>query len=462
MRILSGLLLAAVASAQTPSPFGLFRPNPRANDAKALNVLPEMDIEQEIAKAEQERGMTKMLIFGKINPVSVDFFSVAQPEWLDNGILFTAGWRVENAYSLAIHFDKFDVPQGGALFVVGNDKVIGAFTHETKWFEGNLMTQHLDGNQVTVQYFQHRDTKGKATIHVDVVTSSFRDVDSLNAGLCNIQAACANTQDACNPSCTPTNRLCSIWCTHIRQNPAEGQWADRVWFERQQRAATVMVSAAGSRFCSGSFIDNVNRAPLLLTAAHCGTGATTLIQQFWRSPICASIENFDGTFEQRGNIRVVAQRTESDVTLLEVGDPTLPANTFLSGWDATNDPTVIANVVAVHHPARSNMKLAHGGAVILSRWSGSGDPTHWRINAWTEATTEGGSSGSPMYHRQTRRIIGQLHGGSAACPALNGWDAYGGIFRSFLEPNFRQALTGGTTRLFMDGQFLRGFGNSTQ
>jgi V8-like Glu-specific endopeptidase len=324
------------------------------------------------------------------------------------------------------------------------------------------MTQHLDGNQVTVQYFQHRDTKGKATIHVDVVTSSFRDVDSLNAGLCNIQAACANTQDACNPSCTPTNRLCSIWCTHIRQNPAEGQWADRVWFERQQRAATVMVSAAGSRFCSGSFIDNVNRAPLLLTAAHCGTGATTLIQQFWRSPICASIENFDGTFEQRGNIRVVAQRTESDVTLLEVGDPTLPANTFLSGWDATNDPTVIANVVAVHHPARSNMKLAHGGAVILSRWSGSGDPTHWRINAWTEATTEGGSSGSPMYHRQTRRIIGQLHGGSAACPALNGWDAYGGIFRSFLEPNFRQALTGGTTRLFMDGQFLRGFGNSTQ
>jgi len=464
MRFLSGLVLAAVASAQSPSPFDLFYPNPRANDAKALNVLAEMDIDAEIANAERERGMNKVLVFGKINPVSADFFSVAQPEWVDNGILWTAGWRVENAYSLAIHFDKFDVPQGGALFLVGNEKILGAFTHETKWFEGNLMTQHLDGNQVTVQYFQHKSTKGKATIHVDVVTSAFRDPASYNAGVCNIQAACANTQAPCNPSCTPTNRACSIQCTHIRQQPSEGQWADRVWFDQQQRAATVMVSAAGSRFCSGSFIDNVNRAPLLLTAAHCGAVSTTLIQQFWRSPNCQSIDNFEGTFEQRGNVRVVAQRTESDMTLLEVGDPNLSRTTYLSGWDATNDPNVIANVVALHHPSRSNLKTSHGGAVILSRWSGTGDPTHWRINAWTEATTEPGSSGSPIYHRQTRRIIGQLHGGSAACPALNGWDAYGGVFRSMLEASFSNALRGATGRTNMDGQFLfpQDLTNSTQ
>jgi len=377
--------------------------------------------------------------------------------------LWTAGFRVENAYSLAIHFDKFDVPEGGALFVVGDGKTLGAYTHETKWFEGNLMTQHLDGNQATVQYFQHKKAKGKATIHVDVVTGAFRDPTSYNAGVCNIQAQCANTQAACNPSCTPTNRLCSIQCTHIQQNPASGQWMDANWFNQQQLAATVMVSAAGSRFCSGSFIDNVNRAPLLLTAAHCNAGATTLIQQFWRSPSCQSIDNFDGTWEQRGNVRVVSNRQESDMTLLEVGDQAISRNTFLSGWDATGDPQVIANVVAIHHPARSNMKVSHGGAVILSRWSGTGDSTHWRINAWTEATTEGGSSGSPMYHRQTRRIIGQLHGGSAACPALNGWDAYGGVFRSMLEASFSNALRGSTGRTNMDGQFLfpRDLSNST-
>ena len=36
------------------------------------------------------------------------------------------------------------------------------------------------------------------------------------------------------------------------------------------------------------------------------------------------------------------------------------------------------------------------------------------------------------YDAQSKRIIGQLHGGSAACPALNGYDRYG-LFSSNCE-----------------------------
>jgi len=44
-----------------------------------------------------------------------------------------------------------------------------------------------------------------------------------------------------------------------------------------------------------------------------------------------------------------------------------------------------------------------------------GDGTHWRITSWSDGTTtEGGSSGSPIFD-PTGHIVGQLHGGYAAC-----------------------------------------------
>ena len=44
-----------------------------------------------------------------------------------------------------------------------------------------------------------------------------------------------------------------------------------------------------------------------------------------------------------------------------------------------------------------------------------GDGTHVRIEDWDIGTTEPGSSGSCLYDEATHRVIGQLHGGFAAC-----------------------------------------------
>ena len=41
--------------------------------------------------------------------------------------------------------------------------------------------------------------------------------------------------------------------------------------------------------------------------------------------------------------------------------------------------------------------------------------THLRIVDWDLGTTEPGSSGSPMFDCTTHRVVGQLHGGYAAC-----------------------------------------------
>ena len=58
-----------------------------------------------------------------------------------------------------------------------------------------------------------------------------------------------------------------------------------------------------------------------------------------------------------------------------------------------------------------------------------GDGTHVRITDWDLGTTEPGSSGSPLFD-QNHRIIGQLHGGYAAC-GNDDSDWYGRFFTSW-------------------------------
>ena len=52
-----------------------------------------------------------------------------------------------------------------------------------------------------------------------------------------------------------------------------------------------------------------------------------------------------------------------------------------------------------------------------------GDGTHVRVSDWDDGTTEPGSSGSPLFN-QDHQVIGQLHGGGAAC-GNNKSDWYG-------------------------------------
>lgn len=447
-------MMAAVAGAQMADTFTAFDTSTAANVKPMVVVpIPEMDIAHEHRLAAEEFGLTKVLKFGKINNISRDFFDFAHVEKLEEGLLYSAAFRVENAVSLAIHFDQFEVSEGGAVFVVGDNHVLGPWTHKQRWAEGNLMTRHVDGNQVTVQYYHSAGTMRMPALHIDVVTSAFQQPKM--SAVCNIQAVCAEPENRCS-GCDVRDRSCSIQCTHGDGDNSNPQWADQSWGDREQHATVAMATAAGSRFCSGSFINNADGKPLVLTAAHCGVSGTAVVHYFWRNPDCTSADNRAGDHEVAGNLVVLANAPESDMTLLEVRADNMPVGEiFLAGWEAGDISNPAQNVVGLHHPRASNQKISHGGAVITSRWSGSGDPTHWRINVWTEATTEPGSSGSPLYNRETRRIIGQLHGGSAACPAYNGYDAYGGVFRSFAQnAAFRTALTNDNGDTGMDGAFL--------
>ena len=89
--------------------------------------------------------------------------------------------------------------------------------------------------------------------------------------------------------------------------------------------------------------------------------------------------------------------------------------TFL-GWDRTS--AFPATAVGIHHPGVEEKRISfENNQTVSTSWFNDnipGDGTHIRVNDWDLGTTEGGSSGSPLFDGTTRRVVGQLHGGNAA------------------------------------------------
>lgn len=94
-------------------------------------------------------------------------------------------------------------------------------------------------------------------------------------------------------------------------------------------------------------------------------------------------------------------------------------------------------IVGIHHPSGDSKKISffYNGSLPRTCWSEcpSKEKLHWQIPRWDQGTTEPGSSGSPLFDAD-KRIVGQLHGGSASCWNRNGYDVYGAIYASFHNP----------------------------
>jgi hypothetical protein len=93
---------------------------------------------------------------------------------------------------------------------------------------------------------------------------------------------------------------------------------------------------------------------------------------------------------------------------------------------------VPTSAVGIHHPSGDLKKISfeNDALAITGYGGGPGSGTnHLRVFDWDDGTTEGGSSGSPIFNAN-HRIVGQLHGGSAAC-GNNLPDWYGRFFTTY-------------------------------
>jgi len=326
--------------------------------------------------------------------------------WRDDGNgLSTWSSRIVSpgAKSLDFEFSRFSLPPGAELWLKSADGRMqrGPFTHNDMNAQGGFFSPFVTGDDVIIEVRVATAQRRNVDVRLGSASHAYRGLfDSSDfrekSGSCNVDVACP-TGDA--------------W-----QDPI-----DSVGHYTFRQGSSTYV-------CTGSLIANTagTTTPYFLTANHClstETGADSVVV-YWnyqsstcRTPGSSSsgtpLSNTIATHTQSG-AALVATNAASDFALLRL-DAAVPtaSGPFFSGWDVRD--LAPGSAAGIHHPAGHEKRIAiENNALSISGYGGASGTTHLRVMDWDEGTTEGGSSGSGLWNAD-KRLVGQLHGGSAAC-----------------------------------------------
>jgi hypothetical protein len=334
--------------------------------------------------------------------------------WLElpNGArLWFVRVKCDGALTVNLTFEQTVIPDGNQLFVYNGQKdfILGAFTQQ-HIYDGQLGTELIPGEEAIVEYYVAPKNE-IGHIQLGTVTHGYRTANEFmekafgSSGACNMNVNC--------PDGLP--------------------WTP-------QRNSAVMLVSGSSGFCSGALISNTQNdgKPYVLTANHCYSNPANWIFRFnWQSETCSN-PGTSPSFQSLSGAVLRSRRTPSDFCLVEItggldnGTVPLDYNPYFAGWD--NSGTIPTTTVCIHHPSGDIKKIAFDdNPATISQAMGSSEPNStWTVQWDRNTTTEGGSSGSPLFD-QSGRIIGQLWGGGASCMNLSAPDYYGRVLSSW-EP----------------------------
>jgi lysyl endopeptidase len=325
-------------------------------------------------------------------------------------------WRLAisspGAYSINLTFSDFFIPEGANLFIYNEDKsmVLGAFTHKNNHPERLFASDLVKGDKIYLEYYEPAAIRNQGSIVISLITHAYLDLFNFgkkslgSSGLCNINVNC----------------------------PEGYPYSDQI-------RSVVMLVSGGNGFCSGAVINNTAQdgKPYILTANHCGSsGYGSWVFRFnWEAPSCTNPTS-SPTFQSLTGAQLRARKNSSDFQLLELNNA-IPANyrPYFAGWN--NSTTPATRGAGIHHPAGDIKKIAlFTQSVTTSSWAGVAS---WRVVRWNRGTTEGGSSGSPLFN-QNGHIVGQLFGGDASC-FEDGSDYYGRLSSSWTGTSATERLS---------------------
>ncbi len=365
-------------------------------------TMPEVDVAALVAEdeAREASGIKGPWRFGFNHAVDLDLHNSGAWEQLSNGDRL---WRLTlecpGALSINLEFHDYVVPEGGRVFIFNDaGDHLGAFTAESNPGHTILGVTQIAGERITIEYHEPAEVAGEGQLRIGQVTHGYRDVlgqfrDLGDSGSCNRNVIC----------------------------PQGDLWRDQI-------RSVALITVGGSAMCTGQLINNCEEdgTPYFLTARHCIFGSVNswVFRFNWDSPQCA--QNMNGpTGQTVSGATLKVQNSATDVALLELNSvPPAAYDVFYTGWDRSPSPP--SSVVGIHHPSGDVKKISHEDqAVTATTQSGgtSGNLNYWKVAAWDDGTTEGGSSGSGLWSNNGL-LIGQLWGGQASC-SFNFNDYYG-------------------------------------
>ncbi len=329
-------------------------------------------------------------------------------------------WRISikspGAKALILYFDKYHLPEEGRLFIYNPQRtqLLGSFTSLNNNALSTFATSLVYGDEVTLEYNAPAHLP-LPELHISEVGHAYRGISGVSgfggSGPCEVNVNCSEGGN---------------------------------WQKQKRGVARITVKKGGSSvWCTGSLVDNTRHdgKPYVLTADHCGKGATETDLSQWifyfnyegvgcpdptKEPTLNSLTG--ATLVSHGGN---AGSNGSDFFMVLLNSDIPGAyNVYYNGWSReTTEPS--PSGTGIHHPQGDVKKIStYTSELQPAHWIGNPALAHWRVY-WSgtpngHGTTEGGSSGSPLFNDQGL-LVGTLTGGDSSCDSmsLNLPDYYG-------------------------------------
>ena len=410
-------------------PMGL---NRQLKAAEMMYVLPPVDPFEIEAELELNRmSHNKPLRFAVERPVSLS--PESHGSWSETGDVSV--WRIHvvspGAHSLGLVFGRYELLPGVKLFVYdpGQKRVKGAFTWENNKPSGVFPVGHIPGEELIIEMQVPAGLASYGVLELQSLSHAF-----LDTGFKATAVNCPAGEFGCSQAC------------EIDVNCLEG---DDWW---QVKPSVIRVYTT-TYYCTGVLVNNTSYdgTPYVITAEHCLNqqyyGDRSVFQFNYESAACFGEDGPLDMSISGADIKVFGDSI--DFSLLELSQvPPASFKAYYAGWDRSDFQN--NSTVTLHHPFGDVKKISidadapyiptKPGDVPYSGLEDYHYFSYWWIKRWDTGTTEGGSSGGPLFNL-AQRVIGTLSGGNAACGDSIGYDPETDRVIYSLAPNYDDYFT---------------------